>query len=141
MSEIKALNNLREKIQLDVNNPWTDLKGGLLAMCDKVEREIAERYMELPVDTDGVPWHLGDITENGNRINGMVLDAHGWYFTNTLNDIDPSIHHHAKQRTIEDVLRDYGEEVARQGHQAGLTMDEIAAKYADELRQMGGESE
>lgn len=48
MSNIKALYRLREKIQLDVNNPWSDLKGDLLAMCDKVEREVAERFVELP---------------------------------------------------------------------------------------------
>lgn len=48
MTEIKALDKLREKIQLDVNNPWIDLQGDLLAMCDKVEREVSERYMGLP---------------------------------------------------------------------------------------------
>lgn len=26
-------------------------------LCDEIEREVAERYMELPVDADGVPIH------------------------------------------------------------------------------------
>lgn len=60
MSEIKALETLREAIERDVNNPWTDLKGRLIAQVDKVEAEIAERFMELPVDDDGVPIHVGD---------------------------------------------------------------------------------
>ena len=60
MSEIKALEKLRDKIRLDVNNPWSDLKGDLLAMVDAIEAEIAERFMELPVDSDGVSIHVGD---------------------------------------------------------------------------------
>ena len=29
-------------------------------IADEIEREIAEKYMELPVDADGVPIHVGD---------------------------------------------------------------------------------
>ena len=35
-------------------------KYALDALIDWVEREIAEKYMELPVDADGVPIHVGD---------------------------------------------------------------------------------
>lgn len=108
MSEIKALEKLREKIRLDVNNPWSDLKGDLLAMCDKLEREISERYMELPLDADGAPIHVGDeITlPSGKRdtvcfityrMTDVVFNERGWV---------PSQCTHAKPRTLEDVLRE-----------------------------------
>ncbi|MBQ6411165.1 MAG: hypothetical protein IJI16_04365, partial [Atopobiaceae bacterium] len=35
----------------------------LLVIADEIEREIAEKYMELPVDTDGVPIKPGDIMQ------------------------------------------------------------------------------
>ncbi len=124
------------------------------SIADEIEREIAERYMELPVDADGVPIKLGDRikctdtptsrtfivsaigkTKGGNPVfhgyedKGDHLERHR---------IGPNTRH-VKPRTIEDVLLDYGNEIARQGHQAGLTMHEIVAKYADELRGMGVE--
>lgn len=40
-------------------------------LCDAIERELAERYMELPLDADGKPWHLGDHTESGDRVRAI----------------------------------------------------------------------
>ena len=74
------------------------------AIADEIEREVAERYMELPLDAGGVPWHLGDVTENGNTVRGLRFDQHGWHFFGTVNDIDPSIHRHHHAPTVEDVL-------------------------------------
>lgn len=99
---------------------------------DDLEAEIAERYMELPCDADGVPWHIGDVTENGNTVNAICFDSHGCHFHNTRNDIDPSMHTHSKPRTIEDVLRDVMHDYAT----TGMTRDEVAAKYAEEIRGM-----
>ena len=103
---------------------------------DEIEKEISERYMLLPVDADGVPWHVGDITENGNTINAICFDRHGCHFSNTRNDINPSIHRHAKPKTLEDVL-------CNMIHEYGWTdvqAETIADKYAKEIREMiGGE--
>ena len=77
-------------------------------LLDAIEQELAERYVELPVDADDVPWHLGDVTENGNTVTAMGLNAHGWCFVGTTNDIDPSIHRHYHTPTVEDVLREFG---------------------------------
>lgn len=153
MSNIKALDMLREKIQLDVNNPWSDLKGELLAMCDKVEREVSERYIPLPVDMDGVPIHYGDSLsycgEHGGTVTCKVsnmeyrersygeadwlVNAAGWVFPGDTAHVNP--------RTIEDVLTDFANEVARQGHQIGLTGHELAMRYADEICEVLGVSE
>ena len=32
-------------------------------IADEIEAEIAERYMQLPVDADGLPIHMGDAIE------------------------------------------------------------------------------
>ena len=101
-------------------------------LADEIEREVAEKYMELPVDADGVPWHVGEVTENGNRINAMTVDRVGWHFTDTLNDIDPSIHTHYRPRNIEDVLRD-----VRNMQSDDDGEDALIAFYVDELRKMG----
>lgn len=114
-------------------------------MIADIEAEIAERYMELPADADGVPWHIGDMTENGNVVNGITFDRHGAHFTSTLNDIDPSIHTHFKPRTVEDVLRDYWREacelpVDMSDESTAEAIDKLVVKYRAEiceLRLMG----
>lgn len=109
------------------------------AACDKlidaIEREIAERYMELPLDADGVPIHIGDCmlvrtTKAYVRAIGdgyWIDDTEG--FTHTPEDWS-----HYKPRTIEDVLKDCAEswECVSDANKADLL-----AKYADELRSMG----
>lgn len=41
----------------------------LLIIADEIEAEIAERYMELPKDADGVPVRIGDKMTNINKPN------------------------------------------------------------------------
>ena len=103
---------------------------------DEIEAEIAERYIELPVDFDGVPIRIGDAITlpNGQRdraryfcinANGARLNERGWV---------PSACRHVKPRTIEDVLRELRDE-SRQD-----LRDFDLSAYAAELREMiGGE--
>lgn len=134
---LESIEKLREKIQLDVNNPWSDLKGDLLAMCDKVEREIAERYMELPVDADGVLIRLGDTLREVDDSVPMKVTSLTFYedcVDVNACGMNPNLLRHVKPRTIEDALREF----ASQQH--GITTEEndaLLAKYADELRNMG----
>lgn len=81
-------------------------------MADAIEREVAERFVELPVDADGVPWHIGDMVEGHGKVHSMDLNRHGWAFFGMENAIDPAIHRHAKPRTVVDVLLDAGVSVA-----------------------------
>ena len=111
-------------------------------VVDDIEKEISERYVLLPVDADGIPWHIGDVTENGNTINAICFDRHGCHFSNTRNDIDPSIHRHAKPKTLEDVLHDFANEA--EWEQSPDSYEEIESRlitlYAAEIREMiGGE--
>lgn len=71
---------------------------------DGLERDVEERYLKLPVDADGVPWHIGDVIEGHGELRCMSINCYGWTFVSSTA-INPSIHRHVKPRTIEDVLR------------------------------------
>ena len=51
-------------VSFRIDNDWL---GGwnraVLATVEKIEQEVAERYMELPLDADGVPIRVGDVME------------------------------------------------------------------------------
>jgi len=111
--------------------------------CDEIEREIAERYMLLPVDADGVPIRVGDeLTAAGlyGKVKVCALQYDGkWRVQDKTAGCwrDCAKLCHVKPRTIEDVLDEMADKIIRQGHLAGLTAPEIIAEYADELRSMG----
>lgn len=107
---------------------------------DEIEAEIAERYMELPLDADGVPIRIGDAITlpNGQRdrirffcinANGARLNERGWV---------PSACRHVKPRTVEDVLEDF----AHNYNSIGGKLDEdelwdkLLADTSAELREM-----
>lgn len=135
-----------EKLRKWVKSLYTPNSGELkvegLDIADEIEAEIESRYMELPVDADGVPIHPNDKLEH---VTGM------WTFTADTLEVDRWGAHvrpngqarvqcancrHVKPRTIEDVLTDFANEVARQGHQIGLTGHELTMRYADEIREL-----
>ena len=110
MSEIKELDRLR-KLSKEV----VDMRWGVEfdRAVDALEAEIAERYMQLPEDVDGVPIHVGDRLELGST-HGFVIsltyspenelpwewqaDNGDWYNTKFARHFEP--------RTLEDVLCD-----------------------------------
>lgn len=112
------------------------------AACDKyidaIECEIAERYMLLPMDADGVPIRVGSkvVCSDGITRTVMAVTDDGACL-DTIEHYGRLRLHVVKPRTIEDVLTDFGNEIACQGHQVGLTGHEIIMKYADELRSIG----
>lgn len=103
-------------------------------LADEIEAEIAERYMELPLDADGVPIRPGDRLEydygdtSGTRTVVAIIydgsrradiDGGAWDFqfdddeygedtrvVNSMRDFY-SCNRHAKPRTLEDVLASY----------------------------------
>lgn len=163
MSEIKAIEKLRRSSHLD-DDKWTLETGEVIhvfasrpndpnavnwgerwrKIADEIEAEIAERYMLLPVDADGVPIHVGDKVEwlDGNgvyRVCGIgtlvVLRTHESYcFT-----IDPKCLRIVKPRTLEDVLEEYAHEyykLVRDG--LGSIAKLKMRKAADEIRELLG---
>jgi len=169
MSKVKALEELRE-IAADINaseivdhmklypscvfdGAWLDAwHDEFYRAVDRLESEIAERYMELPVDADGVPIRVGDeleTSEHGKRFTctGYSYQTEGyekphWSIAYRYDDYDGTTEfvslrscRHVKPRTIEDVLREFTEKyqycISDDGRAIAL------AKYADELRSMG----
>ncbi len=103
------------------------------------EDAMAEHgWIRLPKDADGEPWHIGDVTENGVVVNAMELDSHGWIFL-CQDDIDPSIHRHYHAPTVEDVLREFADEVYADADNEIRDRDFLCAKYAKRLTLAEGE--
>lgn len=127
-------------------------------LIDEIEAEIAERFMELPVDADGVPIKPGDIMQFRDdapvRVDSIgnskcYVGDFGWFGGNggfygkgTLKCC-----RHVKQRTLEDVLNDCADEISeKRGIAPELNRDtptrnEIVDKYADEIRELLGVGE
>ena len=121
-------------------------------IADEIEREVAERYMELPVDADGVPIHVGDKMQyHGNEPFTVCAVAPGvihlWAAVKlgerrTTYDYAPTQCTHYKPRTIEDVLEEFLIEFDDWDWNTGgdgrdNARKQLFAKYADELRAMG----
>lgn len=116
-----------------------------MRLADEIEREIAERYMPLPLDADGVPiriedkiWYCG-IEFDVFAVTGEVVFRkcdfrNGRYLVEAYDHSDVR---HVKPRTLEDVLADFAAEVEQDNNTI-----ETARKYADEIRElMGGDAE
>lgn len=107
-----------------------------VAQCaDEIEREVAERYMLLPVDADGVPIRCGDEVTADTLGNGKwsVFAVASDYWV----DVDGYTHnpyatHHVNPRTIEDVLRDLVDGIGSVDFDALTAIGEAA----DEIREL-----
>lgn len=117
MSEIKALDKLRDA--------WQGIGGETsCAGCyykiedyiDEIEAEIAERYMLLPMDADGVPIHIGDamqcIHDGSVRVVGFI--SKNGFIERKLTYYYPDCFVHPKPRTLKDVLAEFGIAAARE---------------------------
>ena len=154
MSNIKALDKLRE-LAADINSTeiidHLDVIGKFMfhpewleswheafdAACYEIKREIAERYMELPVDADGVPIRLEDVVavqdEQPFEVRAFQYDALGWFAIERLgSQWNVNQLHHVNQRTIEDAISDALRDYAI----TDMSRDEVIAKYAEEIRGM-----
>lgn len=116
--------------------------------ADAIEREVAERYMKLPVDADGVPIRVGDEMESGDETFVICAVApgrvHRWHIHN-IGELDkgtvaypPSSLHHFKPRTLEDVLHELVDDALEGTGRDPLLKDwkALVGRYADELREL-----
>ena len=154
MSEIKSLEKLHE-IAYEMRNIGASSMTprelfAFWAMdiekaAGEIQVEIDSRYMELPIDADGVPIHVGDTLELHGQyeeegqyeVDGLTYYGDCWYFS------DGAGHHfntfgwsHVKPRTIVDVLHDccneWNQHLGKDWEQG------VYAKYADEIRELLG---
>lgn len=174
---MESIEKLRERSHLD-DDRWTLSDGRVMwytngepndpnavnwgeqlrKIADEIEREIAERYMELPVDADGVPIRVGDEMESDNErfvVCAVALGrVHRWDVHN-IGELDrgtvaypPNSLHHYKPRTLEDVLAEYRLEADRLfcdpsigGEDRADALESLDAKYAAEIRKLMGVGE
>lgn len=111
-------------------------------LIDEIEREIAERYMLLPVDADGVPIRVGDvmcsagIREKGHKVIVSAIFEDGFVEYGSDNGLIGPLRQedwvHVKPRTIEDVLRDLVDGID------SVEFDALTAigEAADEIREL-----
>ena len=135
MTSLESIEKLRNRV-----NPMMPLNAEIIA--SEIEREIAEKYIELPVDADGVPIHIGDEMENGEyrgKVTDMSWDGHFCHVYHGSIAIAPCDYTHVEPRTVEDVLRDCCNEWNE--HCGDDWESGVYAKYADELRELIKEGE
>jgi len=149
--------DMRKRSVTPGHNPCADDIDGCL---DEIEREIAERYMRLPVDADGEPIHVGDEMESDNERFVVCAVApgrvHRWH-VHDIGDLDkgtvaypPDSLRHFKPRTVEDAVRDFVNSVVTfKGSRDGIPIvgidDSLWRDYfdafADEIRELLGVEE
>ena len=154
MTNIKALEKLRE-LCADVKSMDFASVGcdAVLEIADEIEAEVSERFVELPCDADGVPWHMGDEVRRTYRkdlpsiVTGIYLYADGIHKLHVSETACTawtpyaSKYRHVKPRTIEAVLEEFLIEFDdwdwnTGGNDRDNARKQLFAKYADEIRGM-----
>ena len=145
MSEIKTLEELRHHAHV--------LKGGstdfneLFEIADRIKAEIAERFMELPVDADGVPIRIGDtVHEVDVRVPIEVMSLTFYEDCVDVNvcGMNPNLLRHVKPRTLESILCDAFADVSCMGDGIVRTFkpdEPYVAELAAEIRELLGVGE
>ena len=143
----------------------------LMRYVDEAEAEIAEKYMELPVDADGVPIRPGDELEYcskdithvsganlGNvsgrtRVAYIAFDCEGCIAIQDEDDEengelpaffrshDDMNYRHTKPDKLKELLKEFGEKPVVQGHQYGLAAPGMIDEFCQRIREMAEEGE
>lgn len=150
MSNIKSLDKLREVVRcgeahaFSSSKAYYDALGGCIA---EIEREVSERFVELPVDAEGVPIHVGDCLQLGDTHGKVVAltycPANGklpWEWQCDTGDwYNTAFAYHYKPRTLEDVLAAFAAELhSDRIDSLDRRIERCAARYADEIREVLG---
>lgn len=135
-----SIGDFCNKVADDIDAEEAEMRG----FCERVEEAAKLRenlyvfgteYMALPLDRDGVPWHVGDrmfVPRNGvckvlsvGKFGVMAVGCEGsylWYSANSYS--------HYNKPAVEDVLR----ELICEACGDSSPDDETIAKYAAKLR-------
>lgn len=131
---MESIEKLRYYIDHGINH-----RDELIKLTDAIEREIAEKYMELPVDADGVPIHMGDAMDDG-KVAKLVISDDGEHSVYVYKL--PNVQHelycyetaHVKPDPIKKLLEEYaGKRFARSN--MGLDIEGLADDYAAKIRE------
>ena len=132
-------------VSFRIDNEWLDgWNRAVLATVEKIEREVAERFMELPLDADGVPIRVGDVMEfSAFEIEKPVtrmVDGIGqgvffaWCGERGYQQHEAKRYRHHHEPTVEDVLQKLLEQaVGYSDAHTTVALDAIA-EYAQRLQ-------
>ena len=116
-------------------------------LIDGIEREIAEKYMELPTGADGLPLRIGDCVMNTRTKSTMVIDEYRPYASGGW--MEPKMYVHAKPDKLKELLDDLSNGVVGypRNRVAGYLEDNhslgeaVMLDIRDRLREMAKEGE
>lgn len=131
---MESVNELRELAGRCVGGMGGDY---LRHIADKIEAEVAERYVALPTDADGVPICIFDLMETSHgveTVEGILGDRFLVLRGNCWLTIEAATHRHHHEPTVEDILHEMLAEIGEGGVYAE---DVLLAKYAPKLRLAG----
>lgn len=146
MESIEKLRKMDEGMLVPLGNGQYVPDHSHNEIADEIEAEIAERYIELPVDVNGERWSVTDkqfIDEMGNirELLGIEYDTNEqcwglrYLESRYLDTFSPYGCRHVKPRTLEDVLRDvWKEAIDYAKSDIWRSPDEVFAERADEIR-------
>lgn len=156
MESIDKLRNAGERIEEDFRYGKNVLSAINVcnAIADEIEREIAEKYMELPVDADGVPIHEGDVIQFVNEQGGtgahVEVDAVSKYYAyygEGKHFYKASMCRHVKPDPLKELLSELANDVCEASCTCQTTwsdsgLDGIEERYAERIRELlGGDAE
>lgn len=118
------------------------LSDNLNNIADAIQKEVDERFIELPVDADGGVIHLGDEMqhiEDSDEHGRVAIITYGKDSVDVYVDYDsaeidyePTELCHYREPTVEDVLREFADALGQcEGPCSG---EPLIAKYAQKLR-------
>lgn len=148
MSELESIGKLRVRGCIDMpmlkrrlctETGEDGIADALGAIADEIEREVAERFMELPRDSEGVPIHVGDRLvsyDAETRIEVLAVAADYVVDENGCTSLARNCCH-VKRRTLEEVLLD----IVMLPQVLVKVRVEDVKPYADEIRELIGGSE
>lgn len=116
-------------------------------IADAIEAEVAERYMKLPVDGDGIPVHVGDVLygAGGESYEADAVDKEGMLYFDREDGRSEYEYkgtsglRHRRPPTVEGVLEKALNEAAmldrKEGYwQSAADVTNIVDKYVNKLR-------
>lgn len=157
---MQAIDNLRKILPWCCEDADTDecrkhasCREHITDMLDAIERELAERYVELQVDADGEYIHVGDVMVSpfGNvyEVEGILPDRYLVLKGDDWLTIDAAGSHHHHAPTVEDVLDEIVDKANSigcayasndmSGYEMMDALKAIVAEYAKRLKLAEGE--
>lgn len=141
----KALNSVDDAYDSGYNVGYDEGFASADDWLAQHEDAMAEHgWIRLPKDADGEPIHVGDEVEEidcdgGHRVVELRMCESGWWVTANGICRRPHKYRHYHAPTVEDVLREFANEVYADADNEIRDRDFLCAKYAKRLTLAEGE--